>query len=109
VHERVSPAGGEESGDVRRSDLHLEGGGDAVLGLQPVVLAVLGMLMQIDEAGRHHEAPRVDDARSDERSLGNPGDPLAPYAHLEHGIPTGLRVHHPAATDHQIEPLRRRG
>ena len=60
VHERLALSQLQEGGDLRHADLELEGRRDAVLHLEPVVLGVLAVLVQVDEAGSHDEALRVE-------------------------------------------------
>ena len=57
-------AGGVPRGHVAGADLELEGRGDAVAHHHPVALLLLPVLVEVDEARRHHVVGGVDDARA---------------------------------------------
>jgi hypothetical protein len=81
-------------GHVGHADFHLERRGHAIEGLEPAALRILGVLMQVDEAGCEGETVHIDAALALERLRGNFHDPIARDADVADGIEAGLGIHH---------------
>ena len=86
VHQGLSLAVGVEAIHVAGADLQLERGGDAVGGAQGVVLVVLAVRVQVDEARRHHQAAGVDGGPAAQRLRGDGRDPSRGDADVAHGV-----------------------
>ena len=107
MDEGVSAPLGEKGGHVGPSDLHLQGGRDAISSLELIVLRAERVLVQIDEARRDHEAAGIDEAGALERLRADARDPIPGQADVEHAVPAGLGIHDAAAADDDVEALGR--
>ena len=65
----------------------------------------LAVRVQVDEAGRHHEASRVDHPFGAAEPGADSGDPAIHDSHIANGVHPACRIHHPAATDHQASHI----
>ena len=92
--------------DVRDSDFHFERGGDAVHGFVAVVLRVLPVRVQIDEAWRNHQAGGVDGGAAFQRRSGNGLDLAAGNAQIANGVEAAFRIDDAAVANYQVVLLR---
>ena len=97
VNQRAPLALREEARHVGDSDLELERRRHAVERLEPVVLRILAVRVEVDEARRDHEARGVEHGRAPQRLLRNGRDAAARNPDVADRVETGLGVHDPAS------------
>src|SRR5260221_8341718 len=102
IDQRPAFACGVESRDVAGAHLELERGGDAVERIQAIVLVVLTVNVEIDEAGRDDEASRVDHSLASQRARCDRGDLASPDSDGPNCIELRLAVDHSAVRDHDV-------
>ena len=90
---------------VVRTHLKLQRRGHTVPSLDSVVLPVLTVGMEIDEAGRYDQAPCIDLVSPSYSLFGDDHDRAAGYPHVANPIETRLRVYYTAVDDHQVGGL----
>ena len=88
------------------ADLQFERRRDPVAGLVSTALRILAMGVEIDEAGRHDQPRGVEGLARGRRRSGDLDDDASADRDVADGIEPALGVHHPAAGDQQIEPVR---
>ena len=92
--------------DVGRADLELQGRRHAVGRLQGVIGGILAVRMQVDEPGRYHEAPHVEDRPAAQVALGDGLDPTAVDADRADRVELRFRVDHtPVQKDDVVAAL----
>jgi hypothetical protein len=92
--------GGGDGGDAR---LELERGRHAVHGLQALAAPVVGVAVDVDEAGGYHLAGYVEVEAAGREVRPDAGHPVAGDRHVPHGVQARFRVDDPAASQHYVE------
>ena len=67
------------------------------------------MLVEIDEAGGDHQAPNIQDTGSIKRLGRDACDAVPTEPNIPDRVEARLGIHDPAALEHEVEPLGRRG
>src|SRR5579862_30600 len=105
VDERLAFALGIPAIDVAHADFELERGGDAVHGLVAIILGRLAVGVEIDEAGRDHQARGVNRAAAGECRIRDSADFALRDAEVAHGIEMRLGIEHAPAADDEVVSL----
>ncbi len=93
--------------DVRRADLELERGRDAVQRIEAIGLRVLSVRVQVDEARGDDQAPCVERVSALDRVRRDDGDAAAREPDISGPIEPGGGIHHMSAEDHAVVDRRR--
>lgn len=99
----------QESGDIGHADFHLERGRHTIEYLAAAGFVVLKVLIQIDESRSHDQPAGAKDSRAAQALAVDANDLAAGNTDVAHRIKAGLRIHDPAALDHDVVALCRRG
>ena len=102
VHGLAALAFGVERGDVPGADFELQTGRHPVVRHETVVLVRLAVLVQVDEAGRDHQAGGVDHPGAGQRLLRDRLDAVARDPHVERRVGTRFRIHNPASGEDDV-------
>src|ERR1700734_3048287 len=92
----------QELGDVGSADLHFERGGHSVERLDALAGEILGVLMQIDEAGRDDQSLGVNNAASVECARRNLCDLSITDADAADCVEARFRIHYSSAFKNQV-------
>lgn len=87
--------------DRQHAGLEIERRRHAVERLHAVGGDRLAVGVQIDEAGRDHEAGGIDHPLGAAKRGADRGDLAVHHCHIANGVHSARRIHHPAARDHQ--------
>src|SRR6185503_6636528 len=102
VDQRLALTRAVPRGDGRDADLHLERGGDAVAGLEAVVLGGLAVRVEVDEAGSDDQALGVDGLAAAQRAGGHGSDLSGADADVADSVEIGGGVHDAAVGDYEV-------
>ena len=102
VHDLSTFALGVPRIDIRSTDLELESARYPVPHHERVRLLFLAVLVQVDEAGHHHEAARIDRAVPVNVPVVDENDAPATDRDSANGIQPRLGVDDPTVGDHEI-------
>ena len=108
IEERASLTLRDEASDIRHTDLHLERRRHAVERLEPVAFGVLSVGVQIDETGRHDQAPGVDDTRACQRFSCDSCNRATGDANVHHPIHARFGIDDAASPKDHVVPILRR-
>jgi hypothetical protein len=105
VDERLARARGIPRVHVRRADFQLEGRRHAVLRLEVIILRLVRVLVQVNEAGRDDQPAGIHHCAPAQRRLRHGPNHAVADANVTDGVELGFGVEDAAAGEDEVEVL----
>ena len=88
--------------NICHADFQFQRRGHAVAGLRPVVLVILAVLVQIDEAGCNHKTLGIDRLPPLQCRAADSSNFATADSHIAHRIQSRFRIHHSSVCDRHV-------